>query len=68
MEKLTTDTETGIIKGLSQKQVQELTDAGKVNGEQDIRTKSYGRIIRDNLFTLFNLVNVINYHLTSFIF
>ena len=45
--------------GLTQEQVLERIAAGEVNGEQDIHTKSYGQILRDNLFTLFNLINVI---------
>ena len=45
--------------GLTAEEVQERIDAGQVNGDVDIKTKSYGRIIRDNLFSLFNLINLI---------
>ena len=45
--------------GLTSEQVRERVNAGQVNGDPDIMTKSYKRILRDNLFTLFNLVNVI---------
>ena len=44
---------------LTTEQVQEKIAAGLVNGETDIRTKSYQQILSDNLFSLFNLVNVI---------
>ena len=33
--------------------------AGKVNGRQDLQTKSVWKIVRDNLFTLFNGLNVL---------
>jgi len=45
--------------GLTAEQIREKTQAGQINGEQLVKTKSYSRIIRDNLFTLFNLINVI---------
>ena len=48
-----------ITNGLTRAQVEERTAQGLVNGELDVKTKSYGRIVRDNLFTLFNLINVI---------
>ena len=45
--------------GLTGRQVEQKTAEGLVNGEIDVKTKSYSRIIKDNLFSLFNLVNVI---------
>lgn len=45
--------------GLTSKEVREKTEAGQVNGDLNVKTKSYKRIIFDNLFTLFNLVNLI---------
>ena len=46
-------------KGLSSEEVKELTDKGLVNGESQVRTKSYKQIVKDNLFTLFNLIDTI---------
>ena len=45
--------------GLSSEQVREKIAQGQENGTPDITTRSYKRILKDNLFTLFNLVNVI---------
>ena len=45
--------------GLTSAQVAERVAAGKVNANADVKTKSVPRIVRDNLFTLFNLVNLV---------
>ena len=45
--------------GLTSAEVQEKISAGLVNGELDVKTKSFKQIVKDNLFTLFNLVNLI---------
>ena len=45
--------------GLTAEQVEERIREGKVNGDLNVKTKSYKKIIFDNLFSLFNLVNVI---------
>ncbi len=45
--------------GLTGQQVADKQAAGLVNGDYNVKTKSYGRIISDNIFSLFNLVNVI---------
>ena len=45
--------------GLTSEEVQLLTEQGLVNGDLDVKTKTYKQIIKDNLFTLFNLVNTI---------
>ena len=45
--------------GLSTAEVEEKIKAGSVNGDLNVKTKSYKKIIFDNLFSLFNLVNVI---------
>lgn len=45
--------------GLTSKQVEERKRKGLQNGDIDVKTKSVKRIIADNLFTLFNLVNLI---------
>ena len=43
---------------LTSEEVARRVAAGKVNGRQDLQTKSVGKIVRDNLFTLFNGLNV----------
>ena len=48
-----------IYNGLTDEEVRDLVSRGLVNGEPDVKTKSYGRIIRDHSLTLFNLINVI---------
>ena len=45
--------------GLTKEQVQAQIKAGFVNGELETKTKSYLQILKDNLFSLFNLVNLI---------
>lgn len=45
--------------GLSDVQVQQRMQAGKVNRDTSVPTKSIGRIIRDNACTLFNLINAV---------
>ena len=47
------------ISGLTSEQVAERVSAGQVNVNADVHTRSIARIVRDNLCTLFNLVNVI---------
>ena len=44
---------------LTEEEVKARVAAGKVNGRQDLQTKSVFKIVRDNLFTLFNAVNII---------
>lgn len=44
-------------QGLSEEQVQSRERDGLVNTGMDVKTKSYGRILRDNLCTLFNMMN-----------
>ena len=45
--------------GLSTAQVQERIARGQVNADANVKTKSIGQIVRDNICTLFNLVNII---------
>lgn len=45
--------------GLSAAQVRERIAAGKVNADADVKTKTIPEIFRDNICTLFNLVNII---------
>ena len=48
-------------KGLSTKEVEELTAQGKVNVSDNNNLKSNWQIIKDNVFTLFNLYNLDHY-------
>ncbi len=50
---------TDIKTGLTNSEVEERVRRGENNGNFDIKTKSVSRIIKDNVFTLFNLINVI---------
>ena len=43
---------------LTSEEVAARVAAGKVNGRQELQTKSVWKIVRDNLFTLFNGLNV----------
>ncbi len=47
------------LEGLTSAQVAERVAAGKVNAAADVRTRSIPRILRDNLCTLFNFVNIV---------
>ncbi len=47
------------MKGLTSKEVQERIDAGLVNKDAGLKTKTVGQIIAGNACTLFNLVNVL---------
>ncbi|MBP5404551.1 MAG: HAD-IC family P-type ATPase [Clostridia bacterium] len=47
------------IKGLTAAEVAKRVAAGEVNGKQDLQTKSVRRIVFDNLFTLFNGLNLL---------
>ena len=43
--------------GLTSKEVQKRTEEGLVNIENDVKTKSIKKIILDNSFNIFNIVN-----------
>ncbi len=45
--------------GLTSQEVCEQKKAGHINLNANVRTKSYGRILRDNSCSLFNLINLI---------
>lgn len=47
------------IKGLTSAEAAERVRNGQSNGSFDIKTKSVPKIFRDNILTLFNLINVI---------
>lgn len=50
---------TNMDIGLTSKEVQEQIDKGFINTQSDKITKSYQAIFKDNIFTLFNLINAI---------
>lgn len=50
---------TDLSRGLTSAQAEKKKAAGESNGSFEIKTKSVGRIFRDNILTLFNLINVI---------
>ena len=47
------------IKGLTDKEVQEQIELGNINKSQESKLKTTKQIIYDNVFTLFNLYNLI---------
>lgn len=47
------------MKGLTSKEVQERIDAGLVNKDTGLKTKTVGEIVTGNVCTLFNLVNAL---------
>lgn len=56
MEKVDITKTEGIPEGLSHDEVARLTEEGKVNISHEKVGKSYWEIVRDNLFTFFNLI------------
>ena len=46
-------------KGLNNEQVKQRQQEGKVNYDTTVPTKSIKKILFDNFFTLFNLINLI---------
>ena len=48
-----------LTTGLKSDEINDRIAQGLVNGQTDIPTKTVGRILKDNIFTLFNLVNSI---------
>ena len=47
------------LTGLTSREVQERIEKGLVNGEEEIRSKSFGEILWNNVVTPFNILNVI---------
>ncbi|MGN0618485.1 MAG: HAD-IC family P-type ATPase [Ruminiclostridium sp.] len=45
-------------KGLTSAQVEERARDGRINGDVNVKTKSVSRILRDNIFTFFNFLNI----------
>ena len=53
------ENQTDAARGLSSAEVSARVAAGEVNINADVRTRTIPRIVRDNICTLFNLVNII---------
>lgn len=51
--------EPDYVSGLTDQQAAQRVRQGLVNGTEEIKTKSITRIVRDNLITFFNILNVI---------
>ncbi|MGN1133422.1 MAG: HAD-IC family P-type ATPase, partial [Oscillospiraceae bacterium] len=49
---------TDNVKGLTQQEVEQRIKDGKVNGNTDIKTKSVKTIVKENIFTFFNFLNI----------
>ena len=47
------------VTGLSDEEVALRVERGQVNGDQNIKTKSIGEIIRTHVFTFFNFIFLI---------
>lgn len=54
-EIITTDME----KGLTADEVQQRIDSGKINGDQNVKTKSVAQILRENIVTFFNFIFIV---------
>ena len=48
-----------VLKGLSEEEVRQRVNEGKVNVSSNLKTKSIKRIFYDNICTLFNAINVV---------
>ncbi|MCM1055696.1 MAG: cation-translocating P-type ATPase [Bacteroides sp.] len=59
MEKNFAEDKEYLSKGLSDAEISERVGKGLVNGVQESHTKSVKQIIRENIFTFFNLLNII---------
>ena len=53
-------------EGLTQKEVDERVQAGKVNGSMKRLTRSKKEIVKGNVFTYFNLVNIVLFVIVLF--
>lgn len=59
MNRIALEHETDINAGLLDSQIQDRIQKGQINTQEDDASKSYQKIIRDNVMTLFNLINLI---------
>ena len=51
--------DTQVLVGLTLDEVQQRIDAGKVNVNTDLKTKSVRELVIENVCTLFNLINIV---------
>lgn len=51
--------QTDIKTGLTSEQVSARVRSGQINVQQNTNNKTSGQIVRDNIFTFFNLINII---------
>ncbi len=50
---------TDMGKGLTADEVQQRIDSGKINGDQNVKTKSVAQILRENILTFFNFIFIV---------
>lgn len=50
---------TNMEKGLTADEVQQRIDSGKINGDQNVKTKSVAQILRENIVTFFNFIFIV---------
>lgn len=50
---------TDMDKGLTADEVQQRIDSGKINGDQNVKTKSMAQILRENIVTFFNFIFIV---------
>lgn len=54
------------LSGLSAQEVAERTARGEINVDAGVKTRSVGQIVRENVVTLFNLVNAVLFALVAY--
>lgn len=50
---------TNMEKGLTADEVQQRIDSGKINGDQNVKTKSVAQILRENIVTFLNFIFIV---------
>lgn len=50
---------TNMEKGLTADEVQQRIDSDKINGDQNVKTKSVAQILRENIVTFFNFIFIV---------
>ena len=53
------ETKTSTLTGLTSQQAAQRISEGRCNGSPPVSTKTVPQIVRENLFTLFNLINIV---------
>ena len=64
VEKSESVNENYILNGLTDDEVNERIDSGRINGNCNIKSKSFLQILKSNVCTLFNLLNFVLFILT----